>query len=276
MTNFKNLIGPVKNRSFTRVHNYVAGKIVFNKKSFISIIVLFIICCNFALSALARGGLDNAIANAAGPPSPTNSREGLDDAISGAAGRSPANSASNSGRSKGLDDAISGSFDTPPPKGTKVGGLDNAIQTSLIVQAAENGANNFDWLTNLLKWATGDTENLVSQGMQYFWNSTGRAWFTNLGKLIQQYIKQLVMFIIEPIVQSLTAILVQFAYNPDVSVGTDGFSKNVQDLARWIQYLSNDLLLLFFIQLNMKATVFSLVIGHMVIAIPYEIGRAHV
>lgn len=140
----------------------------------------------------------------------------------------------------------------------------NDGNTTLIVQDAEGVASNWTNVYELLNmdstnagttttasvgsagWGT-SFANYITEGIQNFWTSTGKAFFTNIGQFLEQLLKQILAFVIEPIVQMLTSVLVEYAYNPDVSVGTDQFSRNVQDLAGWIRNVSNDLLLLFFV-----------------------------
>jgi len=259
MTNFKNPFALTRHCSYKRssARAYNANKKSFGKKAFVSLILLLGICFNLALTALAQGAFPGAAAagaNAAG----ANSRSGAG-AFPGAAAAG-ANAAGASPRSG------AGAFPGAASAGANAAGASsrsgagafpgavaagaNAANTNIVEQVAENDATNFTWLVSPLNWYYGSStpdSNNVTQGIQNFWTSTGQSFFENIGSLIQQWLKQVVMFFVEPIVKGLTALMVQFAYNPDVSVGTDQFSRNVQQLALWMQFIANDLLLLFFI-----------------------------
>jgi hypothetical protein len=255
MTNFKNPFASIKYCSHQKSSSraYHSRKKSFGTKALISLILLLGMCCNFALTALAQGGMAAAGASVTSI-NPTGNPMGPSPSKSGSMAAAGASAGSNSSPASANNMAAAGASvgSTPPPAsinsmaaaGASVG------PTNLVVQTAELKANSFTWLTDLMNWygGTNTTEsNIVTQGIQSFWKNTGQPFLTNLGNLVNQWVKQIVMFIIEPIVQLLTGVLVQFAYNPDVSVGTDQFSTNVQDLAMWVRYLSNDLLLLFFI-----------------------------
>ncbi len=242
MTNFKNPHAPrtrqCNHTSESRV--YWSAKKFLGINTFFSLILLASMCSSFSLTAIAGtlSGLDKA-----GPPTPGAS------STLGGLGKSGTATKSSGGSGSTL-----GGLNSTPPANPASGGstLGNLGSTNLISQAAETQqATNFSWLNNLLKWigvANSSTEaNDVTAGIQNFWNNTGSAFFTYLGRLIKQYIRQAVNFIVKPVVRALTAMMVQFAYNPDVSIGVDQFSVQIQNLARVVQYLSNDLLLLFFI-----------------------------
>ncbi len=251
MTNFKNPFASTKRSSQRRNAScgYNLGKKAFDKRVFLSRFFLLIICFNFAVTALAAGGgragLNAAAASAGGASSPMGPASPL-------APMGPTPPSTTGGRS-GLNQAAANASGAPVPlnAGGRAGlnqAAANAANTNLVVQEAESNASNFSWLTNLLNWASGDSDdNAEAQGLQYFWENTLRKWIENIGSLLQQLLDQLVIYVIEPIAQLLTGLLIQFAYNPDVSVGTDSFSKNVQDLAKWVQFVANDLLLLFFL-----------------------------
>jgi len=260
MTNFKNPLASIKYCSHHKSdsRSYCSGKKSFGTRALISLILLLGICCNFALTALAgTGGMAGAGANAgSSPANPTGSPMGPSPSGSGGMAGAGANAGSSSSGSTGSNSGgmAGAGANAGSAIGARSGGMAAAGasvgSSSLAVQSAEQQAVNFSWLTNLLNWigVTSDpNSNDITNGIQNFWNNTGKLWFTNLGALISQYVEQIVQYIVEPIVQLLTSVMVQFAYNPDVSVGIDQFSLNVQDLAMWVRYLSNDLLLLFFI-----------------------------
>ncbi len=273
MTNFQNSFALIKRTPFLNgaSSTYSFDKQLIDSRSLV-VILLLIVFFNFESASLAQGAgppsntssriaaLQQQIANpgtAAGPPAPTNTataqriatlqQQVANSGGSGSSGSAATPSTNTSQRIGALQQQIAnpGASTVPTPSPP-------TSSTNLATEAAENNdATSFGWLASLLNWWNGDTSNpqsnSITQGIQNFWNTTGEAWFTHVGSLIKQYIKQVVNFIIKPIVQQLTNVLVQYAYNPDVSVGEDGFSKNVQDLAGWVRNLSNDLLLLFFI-----------------------------
>ncbi len=126
---------------------------------------------------------------------------------------------------------------------------EQAPYTQLVTELAEQDISFYQWLDGVLNMGNqGNGGTDTYQGLQYFFNQTiGLGWLPHIGELFAKWLGEVVTDWIGPVGAYLSGWVMEFVFNPDVSIGQDAFSTNVRTLALGVQDLSNDLLLLFFI-----------------------------